>query len=145
MTVECRAEPGRLPPVVGRVAFFYCDEIGGAGGGDAVVGYQLGFDLGSIAFDSGDPGAEVEGDRIRGGLPQPDVEVGGDRHRQIVELAGGHDAVGGGPVHVAVEQASDNPAVDDTGERRYSEPEPVKIVVREMGILSWLRGTRPSF
>lgn len=35
--------------------------------------------------------------------------------------------------------------IDDTGEQRFSEPEPANIVVREMGILSWLRGTRPSF
>ena len=35
--------------------------------------------------------------------------------------------------------------LDDTGEQRFSEPEPTNIVVREMGILSWLRGTRPSF
>ena len=30
--------------------------------------------------------------------------------------------------------------LDDTGEQRTSEPEPVTITVREMGILSWLRG-----
>ena len=34
--------------------------------------------------------------------------------------------------------------VDDTGEHRFSEPEPAIITVREMGILSWLRGSRPS-
>jgi len=32
--------------------------------------------------------------------------------------------------------------IDDTGERRYSEPEPATVTVSEMGILSWLRGTR---
>jgi len=32
--------------------------------------------------------------------------------------------------------------VDDTGERRHSEPEPATVTVSEMGILSWLRGTR---
>ena len=35
--------------------------------------------------------------------------------------------------------------VDDTGEQRFSDPEPGMIKVREMGILSWLRGSRPSF
>jgi hypothetical protein len=35
--------------------------------------------------------------------------------------------------------------IDDTGEQRFSDPEPAKIVVKEMGILSWLRGTRSSF
>ena len=32
----------------------------------------------------------------------------------------------------------------DTGERRYSEPEPATITVSEMGIMSWLRGGRPQ-
>jgi len=32
--------------------------------------------------------------------------------------------------------------IDDTGERRVSEPEPATVTVSEMGILSWLRGTR---
>jgi hypothetical protein len=34
--------------------------------------------------------------------------------------------------------------LDDTGEYKYAEPEPASINVREMGILSWLRGTRPT-
>jgi len=33
--------------------------------------------------------------------------------------------------------------IDDTGGRRVSEPEPVTVTVSEMGILSWLRGSRP--
>ena len=34
--------------------------------------------------------------------------------------------------------------LDDTGERKTSEPEPTNLTVREMGILSWLRGSRPA-
>jgi hypothetical protein len=34
--------------------------------------------------------------------------------------------------------------VDDTGEHRFSEPEPAIITVREMDIMSWLRGSHPS-
>jgi len=35
--------------------------------------------------------------------------------------------------------------IDDTGEQRFSHPEPGIITVRDMGILSWLRGSdRPS-
>jgi hypothetical protein len=35
--------------------------------------------------------------------------------------------------------------VDDTGEQRSSDPEPGIIKVKEMGIMSWLRGSPPSF
>jgi len=34
--------------------------------------------------------------------------------------------------------------LDDTGEYKSAEPEPASITVKELGILSWLRGTRPS-
>lgn len=34
--------------------------------------------------------------------------------------------------------------LDDTGEYKNAEPEPASIKVREMGIWSWLRGTRPE-
>jgi hypothetical protein len=34
---------------------------------------------------------------------------------------------------------------DETGKKSHSEPEPVNISVREMGILSWLLGSRPSY
>ena len=35
--------------------------------------------------------------------------------------------------------------IDDAGDERFSDPEPGIVTVREMGILSWLRGSdRPD-
>ncbi len=55
--------------------------------------------------------------RVRRGAAEPNVEVGGHRHRKMVEVAAFHDGVGGGPVHVTVEESADDAPVDHARKR----------------------------
>jgi RHS repeat-associated protein len=104
-----------LPLMVSRMAGLDGDESTAAGGTGLAPGAEFGLDGGAVVSGRNDAGDEAHGAVHRRGAQQADGVVGGDGAGRTGGAGALHQVPGGGPVGVAVEQRSDDAAVEHPG------------------------------